>query len=70
MNVITIPKKIANKGDLVIIPRKEYEALLLGTKKEKDWIYDGKIVDLIKKRSVTTHKEHKSGKTQIFNSNN
>lgn len=28
MSTITIPKKIAGKDDLVIIPRKEYEALL------------------------------------------
>lgn len=27
MNVITIPKKLAQKGDLVVIPRKEYEEL-------------------------------------------
>ena len=27
MNIITIPKKIAGTDDLVIIPRKEYEAL-------------------------------------------
>ena len=26
MNVITIPKKLAQKGDLVVIPRKDYEA--------------------------------------------
>lgn len=28
MNTITIPKKLANKDDLVVIPRKEYEDLL------------------------------------------
>jgi len=28
MNTITIPKKLANKDDLVVIPRKEYEKLL------------------------------------------
>lgn len=28
MNTITIPKKIASKDDLIIIPRKEFEALL------------------------------------------
>mgnify|MGYP001601839424 FL=1 len=27
MNVITIPKKIARAGDLVVISRKEYESL-------------------------------------------
>ena len=28
MDVITIPKKLAQKGDLVMIPRKEYEILV------------------------------------------
>ena len=28
MDVVTIPKKLAQKGDLVMIPRKEYEGLL------------------------------------------
>lgn len=28
MNTITIPKKMVARDDLVIIPRKEYEALL------------------------------------------
>ena len=28
MVVITIPKKLANKGDLVVIPKKELEALI------------------------------------------
>lgn len=28
MDIITIPKKVARKGDLVVVPRKEYEALL------------------------------------------
>ena len=28
MAIITIPKKLINKGDLVIVPRKEYEELL------------------------------------------
>lgn len=28
MSTITIPKKLANEDDLVVIPRKEYTALL------------------------------------------
>ena len=28
MNTITIPKNLAKKDDLVVIPRREYEALL------------------------------------------
>ncbi len=35
MNVITIPKKIAAKDDLVVIPRKEYETLLACKKFEE-----------------------------------
>lgn len=27
MNIVTIPQKLAKKGDLVMIPRKEYEEL-------------------------------------------
>ena len=27
MNVVTIPKKLAGKGDLVVLPREEYESL-------------------------------------------
>ena len=28
MTPITIPKKLAQKGDLVVVPRREYETLL------------------------------------------
>ena len=28
MNVVTIPKKLAQKGELVLIPRREYEEFL------------------------------------------
>ena len=28
MSIITIPKQVAAKDDLVVVPRKEYEALL------------------------------------------
>lgn len=35
MKTITIPKKLAEKDDLIVIPRKEYESLLeLGRIKE------------------------------------
>lgn len=36
MNTITIPKKLAGKDDLVVLPRKEYEALL-ALKKMKEF---------------------------------
>lgn len=28
MNTVTIPKKLAQNGDLIVVPRKEYEALI------------------------------------------
>jgi len=35
MATVTIPKSLAKKGDLVLIPLKEYESLLLGKKRIK-----------------------------------
>ena len=32
MNTVTIPKQLARRDDLVVLPRKEYEALLAGKK--------------------------------------
>jgi len=32
MNTITIPKELSQKDDLIVIPRKKYEALLKLTK--------------------------------------
>ncbi|MDO8521280.1 MAG: hypothetical protein Q7S52_04145, partial [bacterium] len=37
VTVITIPKKFAEKGDLILIPKKEYEALLLQQKNIKEF---------------------------------
>lgn len=37
MKTITIPKKLANRDDLIVIPRKEYEALL-ELKKIKEFV--------------------------------
>ncbi|MBI3046529.1 MAG: hypothetical protein HYY86_03290 [Candidatus Harrisonbacteria bacterium] len=37
MNTVTIPKNLAKKGDLVVLPRREYEALLK-LKKVKEFI--------------------------------
>ncbi len=33
MATITIPKKITKKGDLIVLPREDYEALLRASKK-------------------------------------
>jgi len=32
MNTITIPRKLAERDDLIVIPRKDYEKLLLSKK--------------------------------------
>jgi len=37
MATITIPKKLAREGDLVVIPRREYEALVR-LKKMKEFV--------------------------------
>lgn len=36
METLTIPKKLTQKGDLVVIPRKEYEELLRVQKQRKN----------------------------------
>ena len=35
MATVTIPKELAKKGDLVLIPKEEYEALLTGKRRIK-----------------------------------
>ncbi len=58
MVTVTIPKKMANKGDLVLIPRKELEALIERARKnlsEKDllsWSKDARRLYKAKKLSV------------------
>ena len=37
METVTIPKKLAKQGDLVVIPRTEYEELLSFQKKHKEF---------------------------------
>ena len=38
MNTITIPKTLSKKGDLVVIPRKQYEKFLHATEKLQSFI--------------------------------
>ena len=38
MTIITIPKKIARNEDLIAIPRKEYEALLVRRKHVAEFV--------------------------------
>lgn len=58
MNTLTIPKKLTRKGDLVVIPRKEYEDLL-ELKKIKEF-----VPTATQKRALArTEKNFRDGKT-------
>ena len=58
MDTITIPKKIASKDDLVVIPRKTYEALL-SLKKCKEFFPTA----IQKKALVKAEQNFRKGKT-------
>ena len=45
MTTITIPKQLARAGDLVLIPRKKYQALLKKAQEEHLTVQQRKIVD-------------------------
>ena len=57
MNTFTIPRKLAEKDDLIVIPRKEYEALL-GLKKIREFIPTAAH----KKALIRARKNRKIGK--------
>ena len=62
MTIVTIPKKLAQKDDLVVIPRKEYEFLLeLKTVKE----FAPTVIQ--KKALVRAEANLKKGKTLSYN---
>ena len=62
MHPVTIPKKLAGKDDLVVIPRKKYEALL-ELKGFKDF-----IPTTAQKIALTTAEKNLSqGKTLSYN---
>lgn len=68
MTTITIPKHIAQKGDLVIIPRSEYEALVRSSfKKQIDYIYEEPYKTDLKNRIKATKKESREGKLTKYN---
>ena len=58
---VTIPKKLAQKGDLVVIPRKEYESLMR-LKKMKEF----SPTAAQKKALVRAEANLKKGKTLSF----
>ena len=61
MNTITIPKSLIKNDDLVILPRKEYEALV-GLKQFKEFTPTATL----KKALVTAEKNFSSGKTLSY----
>ena len=61
MRTITIPQKLANKDDLIVIPRKEYESLL-ELKKMKEFTPTS-----IQKRALTRAENNlRRGKTLSY----
>ncbi|MEK7673833.1 MAG: hypothetical protein AAB371_01380 [Patescibacteria group bacterium] len=64
MQVITIPKELAKNDDLVVMPRKEYEAFLSIIKKQPadDWIYEKPFISELRKRIKVGKKALKENK--------
>lgn len=61
MNMITIPRNLIKNDDLVILPRKEYEALV-GLKQFKEFT----PTVALKKALLSAEKNFKSGKTLSY----
>lgn len=61
MNTITIPRNLIKNDDLVILPRKEYEALV-GMKQFKEFTPTASL----KKALLSAEKNFKSGKTLSY----
>ena len=62
MTTVTIPKELAEKDDLIVIPRKEYESLLV-LKKIKEFM----PTISQKKALVRAEANLRSGKTLSYN---
>ncbi|MBI1955792.1 MAG: hypothetical protein HYS38_05315 [Acidobacteria bacterium] len=62
MKVITIPKTLSQEGDLVVIPRREYEKLL-HLKKIREFQPTAKQKDALKR----AERNLKKGKTLSYN---
>ncbi|MAG12705.1 hypothetical protein CL630_02715 [bacterium] len=62
MNIVTIPKKLAGKDDLIVIPRKEYETLL-----QMKRIKEFTPTSAEKKALVKAENNFKKGKTLSYN---
>ena len=59
--MLTIPLKMSAQGELVIIPRTQYDELVLHAS-QRDWIYEKPVVNHLRKRIAVADKEYKSGK--------
>lgn len=68
MNTMIIPQKIARKGDLVIMPRSDYEALFnLSVEAKTDWLYDKPVSKYLHSRIKNVESEFKKGKATKWN---
>jgi hypothetical protein len=56
METLTIPKKLTKRGDLVVIPRKEYEDLLHARKIKEFYAQLDKDLD----RAIASHRRGES----------
>ena len=64
MTIVTIPKELIKKGDLVLLPLKEYEGILrlLKERTNKDWICEEPFLSELKRRIKISKKELKTNK--------
>lgn len=63
MKAVVIPKNMSKKGDLVVIPRSDYEALFHGSGESKaDWIYEKPVAKYVHSRITKAESEFKRGK--------
>jgi PHD/YefM family antitoxin component YafN of YafNO toxin-antitoxin module len=62
MDIVHIPKNMAQKGDLVLIPKKEYERLMAGLNEG-----GGTLTAAEKKSLHRAEKEFREGKTMTLN---
>ena len=70
MNTIIIPQKMTMKGDLVVLPRSEYESLFSISKQaESDWIYEKPVSKYVHSRIKNAESEFKKGKATKWHSN-
>lgn len=57
MNTVTIPKKLAERDDLIVIPRKDYKKLLLSKK-----VFEFTPTDTDKKTLERARKNRRAGR--------